>query len=120
MRLRRDHHRRALRRRGAGDPLAGPHPRALRHVLDVRPVRRPQDEFVSSLVVEVDEAGVGVERVRDLGRDEVEHLFEIERRVDRRRGLGQKAEVPLGRVHAHIVGGKIRDWGASEEGEWPR
>ena len=58
--LRRDHHRRPIGRRRAGDPLARPHARAPRHLLDARPVRRSQDELVGALVVEVDEAGVRV------------------------------------------------------------
>jgi hypothetical protein len=58
-------------------------------------VRRAEDQFVSSLVVEVDEAGVGVESVRDLRRHEIEDLFQVEGRIHRRRGLGQQAKVPL-------------------------
>ena len=99
VRLRGDHHRRALRRRRAGDPLAGPHPRPPRHLVDARAVRRAQDELVRALVVEVDEAGVRLERVRDLARDEREHLLEVERRVDGRDRLGQQPEVACGRVH---------------------
>jgi hypothetical protein len=62
-------------------------------------VRGPQHELVRTLVVQVDEAGVGVERVRDLARHEREHLLEIERRVDGLDRLGQQAEVALARVH---------------------
>src|SRR5712691_6160326 len=67
-------------------------------------MRRAENEFVSSLVVEVDEAGVGTKRVSDLGRDEVQDLFEIEGRVDRGGRLGQQAEVSLGGAHMLIVG----------------
>jgi len=67
-------------------------------------VRGAQDELVAALVVEVDEAGVGLERGCDLLRDEVEDLLEVERRVDGGRRLGQQAEVPLARVHGNIVG----------------
>ena len=80
----------------AGDPLARPHPRAPRHLLDARAVRRAQHELVGALVVEVDEARVGVERVGDLARDELEHLLEVERRVDRRDRLGQQAQMARG------------------------
>ena len=65
----------ALGRGRAGDSLARPHARAPRQVLGARPVRRAEDELVAALVVEVDEAGVGAERVGDLGRDQVEHLL---------------------------------------------
>ena len=52
---------------------------ALRPLLDARAVRRAQDELVGALVVEVDEAGVGLERLGDLVRDQLEHLVEVER-----------------------------------------
>ena len=93
VRLGRDHDRRALGGGGARDSLAGPHPRRARHLLDARPVRRPQQELVRLLVVEVDEARVGVERLSHLARDEPEHLLEIERRVDGRDRLGQEPQV---------------------------
>ena len=64
--MRRDRDRRALGGGRAGDPLAGPHPRPPRHLVDARAVRRPQDELVGVLVVEVDEARVGAERLLDL------------------------------------------------------
>ena len=99
MRLRGDHHRRALRRRDTRDPLARPHPRRARQLLDARAVRRAQDELVGALVVEVDEARIGAERVGDLARDELEHLLEVERRVDRRDRLGQEPQVTGGGVH---------------------
>src|SRR5205823_5688515 len=67
--------------------------------LDPRPVRRAKDQLVGLLVVEVDEACVGGERVRDFARDEGEHLLEVERRVDRRNRLGQQAEMAPGLVH---------------------
>jgi hypothetical protein len=66
-------------------------------------VRGAEHELVRALVVEVDEAGVGAEGVRDLLGDEVEHLLEVERRVDRGRRLGQEPEVPVGRGHRRIV-----------------
>ena len=99
VRLRRDHHRRPRLGRRAGDPLARPHPRPLRHLLDARPVRRAQDELAGALVVEVDEAGVGVERVGDLGRDQREHLLEVERRVDRLDRVGQQPQVAFALIH---------------------
>ena len=52
-----------------------------------------------ALVVEVDEAGVGVERVGDLGRDQREHLLEVERRVDRLDRVGQQPEVAFALIH---------------------
>src|ERR1043165_5084363 len=45
------------------------------HLLDPRAERRPQDQLVGLLVVEVDEAGVGAERVRHLAGDEGEHFL---------------------------------------------
>ena len=99
VRLCRDHDRRSFGRRGTGDPFAGTHPRALSHLLHARSMRRPEDELVAPFVVEVDEAGVGVEDVRNLARDKPEHLLQIERRVDRRDRLGQEAKVPLTDVH---------------------
>ena len=86
------------------DPLAGTHARPPRHLVDPRSVRRPQDELAGALVVEVDEAGVGVESVRDLARHESEHLFEVERGIDGGDRLRQEAQVPRGGVHGPIVG----------------
>src|SRR5262249_29075445 len=100
MRLRRDHDRRALGGGSARYPLARPHARALGHLLDLRAVRRPEDELVTALVVEVDEARVRVEHLRHLARDEPEHFFEIERRVDRLDRLGQQAEMALSYIHS--------------------
>ena len=51
------------------------------------------------LVVEVDEAGVRLERVGDLARDQAEHLLEVERRVDRGARLGQQPQVARGHIH---------------------
>jgi hypothetical protein len=105
MRLRSDHHRRPLGRSGTRDPLAGPHFRAPGHLLDVRPVRRPEHELVATLVVEVDEARVGPERLRDLAGDELQHLLEVECRVDGGDRFRQEPQVPLGGIHEAIVGG---------------
>ena len=102
--LRRDHDRRPLRGRDSGDALAGPHARRPRHLLDPAPVRRAQHELVRALVVEVDEAGVGAERVRDVPRDELEHLLEVERRVDRGDRVGQEPKMTCGRVHRQHCG----------------
>src|SRR6185312_16893667 len=74
--------------------------RAARHLVDARSVSRPQDELVGTGVVEVDEARIRPERVGDLLGHEMEHLFEVERRVDRGGRLGEKPQMPLGRVHA--------------------
>jgi hypothetical protein len=100
MRLRRDHHRLPGGRRRARDSLSGPHPRPARHLLDTGAVRRAQDELVRLLVVEVDKAGIGAERIRDLRRDEREHLLEIERRVDGGDRLREQAQVAGGLIHA--------------------
>ena len=114
VRLGRDHHRRPLGGCDARDALARTHPRSPRQLLDPRAVRRPQDELVRALVVQVDEARVRPERVRDLARDELEHLLQVERRVDRRDGLGQEPEMACRRVHgAHcprIVLVSLDDW----------
>ena len=75
VRLRGDHDRRALRGGDTRDPLARTHARRARELLDARAVRRAQHELVRALVVEVDEARVGAERVGDLARDELEHLL---------------------------------------------
>ena len=99
VRLLGDHDRRALRGRDSRDPLARPHPRRARQLLDPRAVGRAQDELVGPLVVEVDEARVRPERVGDLARDELEHLLQVERRVDRRDRLGQEPQVTSGGVH---------------------
>ena len=104
MRGRGDRDRRTLRCRGPRDPLAEVQPRPPRHLVHRRTVRRTEHELVRALVVEVDEAGVGLERVRDLARDEREHLLEVERRVDRSDRLGQQSEMPCRRVHRPIVG----------------
>ena len=56
-------------------------------------VRRPEDELVGPLVVEVDEARVRLERGRDLVRDRLEHLLEVERGVDDLGRAGQEREV---------------------------
>jgi hypothetical protein len=62
-------------------------------------VRRAQDQLVGALVVEVDEAGLRAEGVRDLARDETQHLLEVQRRVHRRDRLGEEAEMALTYVH---------------------
>ena len=98
-----EHHGRTLGGRDAGDPLPRPHARRSRQLLDPRPVRRAEDELVGTLVVEVDEARVRPQRVGDLARDELEHLLQVERRVDRGDGLGEEAEMTCCRVHAPIV-----------------
>ena len=75
MRLLGDHHRRTLGGRDAGDALAGAHAGCARELLDARSVRRAQDELVRTLVVEVDEARIRAERIRDLAGDELEHFL---------------------------------------------
>jgi len=91
MRLRRNHHGRPVGCGGSRDSFARPQPRAFRHLLDARSMRGPEDELVRALVVEVDEAGLGPEGVGDLAGDQLEHLFEVERRVHRGDRLGEKA-----------------------------
>ena len=103
VRLRRDHHRPELRGCRSRDPFAGPHARPARHLLDARSVRRPQHELARTLVVEIDEASVGGERVGDLARHEREDLLEVERRVDGLDRLGQEPQVPLANIHGAIV-----------------
>ena len=97
-----DHDRRALCSRDARDPLARPHPRRARELLDPCAMGRAQHEFVRPLVVEVDEAGVRPQRIGDLARDELEHLLEVERRVDRSDRLGEESKVPGGRIHGSL------------------
>jgi len=106
MRLRRDHHRRAGGGGRSGDPFARTHARTPGHLLDARAEGRPQHELVRLLVVQVDEAGVGGQRVRHLARDEREDLLEVERRVDRRDRLRQQAQVTRRLVHVAIVGSR--------------
>jgi tetratricopeptide (TPR) repeat protein len=79
------------------------HARRSRQLVDVRAVRRAEDELVGRFVVEVDEARVRPECVCHASRDEPEHLLEVERRVDRLDRLGQKAKMPLALVHVSIV-----------------
>src|SRR5262249_46503248 len=62
-------------------------------------MRRAQHELAGALVVEIDEARVRVEGVRDVGRDQREHLLQVECRVDRLDRLGQEPQVPVPRVH---------------------
>jgi hypothetical protein len=100
MRLRWDHDRCPVGCRGSGDPLTRPHAGPLCHLLDARTMRGTEDELVRPLVVEVDEAGLGPEGVRDLAGDELEHLFEVERRVHRGDRLGEKAQVACSYVHS--------------------
>ena len=90
MGLRGDHDRFPARCCHARDPFARPHPRRARHLLDTTPVRRPQHELVRSLVIEVNEARVGTERVCDLARNQLQHLLEIERGVDSGDRVGQE------------------------------
>ena len=63
-----------------------------------------EHELVRLFVVEVDEARVGLERRRDLVRDEVEHLLEVERRVDGRDRVRQEPQVTGGFLHPSILG----------------
>ena len=99
VRLRRNHHRRPVGGSCAGDPLTRPEPWALRHLLDARSMRGPQDELVRPLVVEVDEAGLSLEGIGHLAGDQLEHLFEVERRVHRGDRLGEKAQMASSYVH---------------------
>ena len=112
VRVRRQHHGLPLLGGDAGDALAERQPRALRHLLDARAVGRAKHELARALVVEVDEARVGAERVRDLARDEREHLLEVERRVDRLDRLGQELEVPPRLVHVVVFSPRVSkyDW----------
>ncbi len=95
----RDHHRHPILGRRAGDPLPGAHARPLGHLLDARSVRRAQHELGGLLVVEVDEARIGVQGVRDLRRDLRQHLLEVERRVDGLDRVRQQLEMPVARIH---------------------
>ena len=79
MRLRRDHHRSSLGGGYSGDPLAATHARCDRLVRDPSAVRRAEHELVRALVVEVDEARIGLERCRNLVRDRLHHLLQVER-----------------------------------------
>ncbi len=106
MRLGGDRDGPALGRGGAGDPLADAQARAARHLVERRAARRAEDELAGRLVVEVDEARVGLERRGDLLRDEVENLLEVERRVDGRARLGQQPQMPFRGVHGPIVGAR--------------
>ena len=107
MRLLGDHDRRAFGRRRSRDSLARPHARRPRHLLDPASVGRTQYELVRGLVVQIDEARIGRESVCDLASDELEHLLQIERRVDGCDGLGQQAQVPRARVHLPIVAARV-------------
>ena len=96
----RDHDRRALGRRRSRDALARTHLRPPCRLLDPGADGGPQHELVRALVVEVDEAGVGLERLGHLRRDQLEQLVQVERRVDGLDRLGDEAQVPLGAIHA--------------------
>ena len=116
--VRGDRDRAPLGRRGAGDPLSRTQARAAGHRVERRAVRRAQDELAGRLVVEVDEARVGVERCGDLVRDEVQHLLEVERGVDGGDRLRQQPQVALGRLHRPIVGGARRRLRPPPEEGW--
>ena len=105
---RRDHDRRPLGGGRPRDPVPSSHPRRARGVLDARPVRGAQHELVGPLVVEVDEAGIGLERRRDLVRDGLEHLLQVERGVDDLRRAGEEREVAGGVVHGARDADRLR------------
>ena len=99
VRARGEHDRPALGGCDPGDPDAPTHPRRARRVLDPRAMGRAQHELVGALVVEVDEAGVRLERSRDLVGDRLEHLLQVERRVDDVGRPGQEGEMACSVVH---------------------
>jgi hypothetical protein len=99
VRLLRQHHRGAGGRRRSRDPLTWTHARPAGQLVHVRPVRRAQHELVQATVVEVDETGVGLQRVGDVRRDQREDLLEVERRVDGLNRLGQQPQVPVACIH---------------------
>jgi hypothetical protein len=103
MGLGRDHHRRTLGGGRAGDPLAGLHAGRPGHLLHARTVRGAEQELVTMLVVEVDEARVGLERLGHLARDEPEHLLQVERGVDGRDRFREEPEVSSRSVHLPII-----------------
>jgi hypothetical protein len=105
--LTRDHHGGALGRGCARDALPGPHLRNARHVLDPGAVRRPEDELVGRLVVQVDEAGVGLEGLRDLVRDQVEDLLQVQSRVHRGDRLRQETQVAGRSVHVNDIQARV-------------
>ena len=78
MRVSWDHHGNPLRGGGARDALARPHLRDSGHLVHPRSARCPQDELVGSLVVQVDEASVCLERLGNPRGHEIEELSEIE------------------------------------------
>ena len=90
--------------RSTGDPLTRTQPRATGHLVERCAVGRAQHELAGGLVVEVDEARVGLERGGHLVGDEVQHLLEVECRIDRGDRLGEQPQVAIGRLHALIVG----------------
>ncbi len=91
---------RPLRGCRTGDPLADPHLRHPRQLLDAGSARGAEHELVRGLVVEVDEARVRVEGLGDPRGDEIEELAEIEGRVDCRYRLQHEPQVACGAVHA--------------------
>ena len=94
-----DHHGRPIRGSRTGDALPAAQPRTRRSILDARAMRRAQHELVRPLVVEVDVRRVGLERRRDLVRDRLHHLLQVERGVDDLGRPGKQSEVPGGVVH---------------------
>jgi hypothetical protein len=99
MRFARDHDRPALGGCRAGDSLAGPHLRHSRHLLDARSERGAQHELVGGIVVEVDEARVGLEGLRHFPCDQLEDLVQPQGRVHGRDGLREEPKVPRGAIH---------------------
>ena len=110
VRVGRDHHGSPIGGGRAGDALAAPHPRHLRRALDARAVRRAQHQLVRPLVVEVDVGRVGLERRRDLVRDRLHHLLQVERRVDDLGRAGEEREVAGGVVHRASSRGSRGRW----------
>ena len=100
--LRRNHDRPSLGRGRSGDSLAWAHPRSPSHLLDASPMRCAQNKLVAALLVEVDEARVRVEHVRDLAGNEREHFLEIERRIHRGDRLGEKPQMLFSYVQLNI------------------
>jgi hypothetical protein len=102
-----DHHRRPLGGRRTGDPLAGTHLGDARELFHPRAERGAQDELIRRLVVQIDEAGIGLEGLGDLASDELEDLVEVERRVDGGDRFGQQPQVAGGAVHEPSLSERI-------------
>ena len=69
------------------------------HLVDTRAVRCTQNELIRPIVVEIDKARIGMQRVRDLGRNLRQNFLKVKRRIDCLDRLGQQPQVSFAHIH---------------------